>query len=295
MLIACIIISAALAAALIWILLLKRDIRQLATKLKQIVGVDTNANVTTSTFDKDIAMLAENVNIMLERNRCESVLKNRAEADLKRAITNISHDLRTPLTSALGNLQMLESGDLDEDTRLRYLKTASGRLEALSGLMNNLFEFTQIIEGRTNIVLQKVNICNALRDTLSAYYAELGAKGFIVDVVIPDTPAICYCDGDLLRRVLQSLMKNVCVHGRDFLHICLYGNSMEIANKADNLDELDTERIFERFYTADASRTSKNTGLGLAISKELITQMNGTIHAAVEGELLVMRISLMSE
>jgi signal transduction histidine kinase len=88
------------------------------------------------------------------------------------------------------------------------------------------------------------------------------------------------------------LIKNVCAHGRDVLRVRLDSGIIEISNKADGLAGLETERIFERFYTADASRTSKNTGLGLAIAKELVTRMGGNITANAEGDLLVMRMTL---
>ena len=88
------------------------------------------------------------------------------------------------------------------------------------------------------------------------------------------------------------MLKNVCVHGRGYLRVRLDGNVIEIANQADGLNELDAERIFERFYTADAARTSKNTGLGLAIVKELAVRMGGDVSARVAGEVLVVRVML---
>lgn len=292
MLIVCILLGLLLAAALLKWFLLKRDIRQLLAKLEAIIQSDTNARLTTDTFDKDIVRLAESINKMLQRNRRDLFEKYRAEADLKRAITNISHDLRTPLTSALGYLQMMEAASLEEETRSRYIAIVRGRLEVLSQLMNSLFEFARVIEGTTSYVLQKVNIGNPVRDALLAHYAELEEKGFVVDAEIPDTPVYCLCDGDVLRRILQNLLKNVCIHGHSFLRIRVENGVIEIANKADGLNELDTERIFERFYTADASRTSKNTGLGLAIVKELVLRMDGTITAGVTGECLVIRLTL---
>ena len=270
--------------------LFKRDIRNMNRKLEEIVQSDTNAQLATATSDKDMAALAVSINAMLERNRRDLYEKGRAEAALKRAVTNISHDLRTPLTSALGYLQMLESPDLDAETQARYLETIRGRLEALSGLMNSLFEFARVMEGSIALDMQKSNICNTLRDALADVYAELESKGFTVDAGIPDVPVMCVYDKDALRRVLQNLLKNVCIHGRDYLSIRLDGSVIEIANKADGLSELDPGRIFERFYTADTSRMSKNTGLGLAIAKELTERMGGRITARVVGELLVVRI-----
>jgi len=98
-------------------------------------------------------------------------------------------------------------------------------------MMNSLFEFTRIIEGNISFDIPKVNICNTVRDALSAADSKLGAKGFIVDADIPDTPVFCLCDEDALRRVLQNLFKNVCVHGKEALRVRLDGSVTEISSK----------------------------------------------------------------
>jgi len=288
----CIILGAALAAALVWLYLLNRDIRQFGKKLLDIVQSDTNSKLTTDTFNKDVVNLTASVNTMLERNRRDIFEVACAEAALKRAVTNISHDLRTPLTSALGYLQMLMSSDLDEETKLRYLETVRGRLETLSGLMNSLFEFARVIEGDIALDLKPANICNILRDALSDNYPEFDNRGFTVEAYIPDVPVMCMCDNDALRRVLQNLLKNALVHGCKHLRVSLAGGVIEIANKADGLADIDTERMFERFYTSDAARTRGNTGLGLAIARELVMRMKGNISAYADGSHLIIQLTL---
>ncbi|MCL2367707.1 MAG: HAMP domain-containing histidine kinase, partial [Oscillospiraceae bacterium] len=225
-------------------------------------------------------------------NRKDHFEAQRTEAELKRAITNISHDLRTPLTAARGYLQMLESPDIDAETRSRYLEVIRGRLDNLTVLMSDLFEFARIIEGNTTFDIQQVNIGNALRDALSEAYGELERKGFTMVVDIPNAPNTCLCDPDALRRVLQNLLKNVCIHGKEYLRIRLAEGKIEISNKADGLNKIDVAHMFERFYTSDASRNNKNTGLGLAIAKELTERMGGQLLASKENDVLVMQIVL---
>jgi len=291
-LILCITLGILLALCLLRLFLLKRDIRQLSNKLSDIAHTDTNARLRTRTFDRSISDLLQSINAMLKKNRQDHFQAQRTEAALKRAITNISHDLRTPLTAARGYLQMLESADLDAETRARFLEIIRGRLDSLSVLMSNLFEFAKIIEGNTSFEIQDVNIANTLRDALSEAYRELEYKGFRVDADIPDTPVIYRCDPDALQRVLQNLLKNVCIHGKEYLRIRLAGNQIEISNQADGLDKIDVEHIFERFYTSDASRNNQNTGLGLAIAKELTERMGGKLTASREGNVLTMQIVL---
>ena len=290
----CIVLGIFFVACLLYVFLLKRDIRQLNNKLSDIAHIDTNARLVTNTFDKRISDLVQSINDMLRRNRKDHYDVRRIEAELKRAITNISHDLRTPLTAARGYLQMLESPDLDVKTRARYLDIISGRLDSLGILMNNLFEFARIIEGNTTVDIQQVNVSNILRDSLSEAYGELERKGFTVDVDIPEAPVICLCDTDALRRVLQNLLKNVYYHGKEYLRVRLSDGRIEITNKTDDLNKLDVEHIFERFYTADTARTNKSTGLGLAIATELTHRMSGKISAKKDDDMLVISIQLPS-
>jgi len=284
--IAIILLALLCIALLARLLSVEAEIRRTSRKLDEIINADTNAQLTTQSFDKAITGLVKTVNDMLAKSRSDFVTTQRIEADLKRAILNISHDLRTPLTSAKGYLQMLEG----TEEQARYLEIIKGRLDNLSDLMDNLFAFSRALEEKIN--LQRVNIGNILRDALSESYIELERKGFVVESDIPETPIHGFCDEDALKRVLQNLLKNVYVHGKDYLFVGFSDNIIEIANKADNLNELEISRIFDRFYTADAARTHKRTGLGLAISKELTEKMGGQITAKVENNMLVVRVRL---
>ena len=256
----------------------------MGVKLTEITRIDTNAQLTTSTFDKDISALIQGINFMLQNNRQGYLEVQRMEATLKRAITNISHDLRTPLTSAKGYLQMAESVNLDKETMLRYISIIRDRLDALTVLMDSLFAFSRAVEG--NITLQRVNVGNILRDTLVGSYAELEGKGFVVEANIPDTPVYWNCDEQALKRVLQNLINNAAVHGKDYLRVQLSEGIIEIANNTDS--KIDIDSIFERFYTDDTSRTNKRTGLGLAIVKELIEKMSGSISAIKNEDIIIM-------
>jgi len=329
--IACGALGTILIAVLIKWIMLKGDVRQMSQKLNNIMQTDTNAQLSTSTFDKDISALIGSANTLLAKSRRDFIEARRIEDDLKRAITNISHDLRTPLTSAKGYLQMLEgltgsaaqagklglagtptsmittahnpgkapaginiesvnSMTIDPETAARYLAIIRGRLETLTALMDNLFAFSRALEG--NITVAKVNIGSVLRDALSDSFGELEQKGFKVESSIPDTPVYSPCDEDALKRILQNLFKNAYVHGKDYLRVSLTGHTIEIANKAHGLEELDVSRIFDRFYTADAARTHKRTGLGLAITKELTERMGGSVLAELGEGMLAISVIL---
>ena len=325
MILAVIVLGILLTAVLLRIFFLKREVRRLNLALLAIINADTNALLTTHVSDRDITAFAKSVNTVLEHARKSFLEKNRVETDLKRAITNISHDLRTPLTSAKGYLQMIKDGGPDEATASQYHAIIADRLEALAELMDNLFEFSQAVEG--NVTLGRVNVGNVLRDGLSANFLELERKGFTVECFIPDAPVYCLCDENALARIMQNLIKNAAIHGKEYLRVELTAGgdavtfesnlkqaeaansvaplrphreaglnqdryTIEIANKADGLNQIDTRQIFERFYTVDASRTNKRTGLGLAIAKELTEKMDGDISAAIDGDMFIVRVCL---
>jgi signal transduction histidine kinase len=267
---------------------LKNELRQINKTLDLIKNEDTNTKLTTQTFNQDVCELCNNINGILDENRRVKVECERSNTEFKRAITNISHDMRTPLTSAIGYLQMLQGENVPAEKQAEYINIVESRLQSLSVLMNALFDFAQIIEGsKEELVPIKLNLCNVLRETMAEFYGELESRDFTVELDIPDEPVFVMCDESAIKRVLANLLKNVCVHGQDFLRVVLRDDAIEIANKT--CGEVDTERIFERFYTADASRTGKNTGLGLAIARELTERMGGEISARVEGEMLVVQ------
>ena len=286
-----IVLSALLIAVLLRLFFLKREARRLNLALLAILHTDTNALLTTHTSDKDIAVFIKTINTMLEQSRQNVLEKARTEAALKRAITNISHDLRTPLTSAKGYLQMITDSKPDDATMSRYHAIIAGRLDALADLMDNLFAFSRAVEG--DVTPERVNVGNVLRDTLSGNFLELERKGFTVECHIPDAPVYCICDENALTRIIQNLIKNAALHGLEYLRVKLTPDgAIEIANKAEGLSQIDTNQIFERFYTVDASRTNKRTGLGLAIAKELTEKMGASIAAVIDGDMFIVRVCL---
>lgn len=275
--------------------MLRGDISQINETLELIINEDTNTKLTTQTFNKDVCALCNNINAILDNRRKSNIEHERANAAFKQAITNISHDIRTPLTSAIGYLQMLRGENITPQKQAEYLEIIENRLLSLSNQMGSLFDFAKIIEGKTALDIKAADICKTLREAITECYAELEMKKFKVEVNIPDKPVYLMYDENSLCRILQNLLKNVCEHGREFLRISVIEgeakSAIEIANKAD-LSAVDTSRIFERFYTADVSRTSKNSGLGLAIARELTERMGGGISATADGGMLVVRLEL---
>ena len=337
--VACSIFAIGFATITVKYILIKKEVRQIKKNLEKILATETNAHLQTSTFDKDMVALAESMNVLLEKTRKDYLKMLQTETDLKRAITNISHDLRTPLTSAKGYLQMIEEGlskvskqideknqqkdgsqeekrvhldmelqsnelnqflggrkPMDEECIKGYHQIIRGRLDALTELLDSLFNFSRAIEG--DLKIEKVEVSHVLRETLLNNYLELESRGFTVESEIPETPIYCQGDEEAMERIFQNLIKNAYVHGRNKLNVKLVEADkniiIEIANKVEHPDAIDTYAIFQRFYTADVARTNKRTGLGLAIVKELTEKMGGNVFAEMKGGRLVFFVLLKS-
>ncbi len=271
--------------------LLKKDISLINRELQLIYKTNTNKRLTTKTFDKEVCGLCNTVNNGLDKQKLIIMKNERSTREFRQAITNISHDLRTPLTSATGFMQMLKSDKTPEEKKAEYIDIVERRLKFLAELMNNLFEYTQIIEGNHITEEEDINICNELRNIISTYYENFTGKDFTVETSIPDTPVIVYCDLGAFQRIVQNLMNNVLV---DYFSLTVDIDTNEIIfrNKISDPGKLDVGSLFQRFYKADYSRTSGTTGLGLAIAKELVQSMGGDIRAHVEKKVLSIHVCL---
>jgi signal transduction histidine kinase len=301
--VALVLLAIALLVLIIYLIALKRDIRSMTAQLGYMQRTPTNATLTTSSFDRELSSLALAANELLERHKADALHYRQADATLRQELTNISHDLRTPLTSASGYLQLMESAETSEAKRAEYAAIVQAKLAALSALLDQLFEFTQTIEGN-KLQLDRVNVSNSARDVLAAFYDDFVQSGFDVRIEIPEAPLFAVADADALRRVFSNLTQNALKHGTGSFEVDLEGTEdaerlderggvrVTFRNTVENVGLLDIAHIFDRFYTSDASRTQRSTGLGLAIAKSLVEDMGGTVEASIEGDRLSIAVEL---
>ena len=284
-------LSAAFFWSILYIFRLKRDVRSIKASLQKIKSMDTNMRLTTSTFDKDVTNLACEMNDILHKQKELRLESERMNREFRQGITNISHDLRTPLTSASGYIGLIKSDKVSEAQKLAYLEIVENRLISLASLMSELFEYTQIVEGKMALELESVDVCSLVQEELVSFYDVLVQGNFDVKVDIPEKAVQLIVDRAKLQRVIQNLMGNVLKHGIDELLVKVDPNGgMTFTNKVADLEGLDVGQMFERFYTSDTARSDQTTGLGLAISKALIEQMGGRIVASLEADLLTVEV-----
>lgn len=250
--------------------------------------------LTTESFDKDMLLLIGSINEILEYEKSMEVETTRINKQIKETITNISHDLRTPLTSTIGYIQLIKSGNIEEEKKQEYYRLIENRLKHLNYLIDKFFEYTRVIEGKDEINIREVNLCNVVSDIVVLYYDDFIEKNFEVNLNIPEKALFIETDTNILKRVIQNLIQNVLIHGKEKfeLNINEQGNEIMFKNRTNDIQDIKVENLFERFYKVDTSRTKNSTGLGLAIVKELIKKINGKIEAYKDEEFLYIKINL---
>jgi signal transduction histidine kinase len=264
-------------ALLIKIRILRKSVKEIGTAFADRLITDTNILIDISSSDKYMRYLANTINIQLRKLRTERHRFQQGDLELKNAVTNISHDLRTPLTAINGYLELLEQEEKNE-TVTRYIEVIKDRVDMLTQLTEELFKYSVIISTKNNTVIEEVTINTVLEESIAAFYTVLNERSIVPEIQIPETKIVRNLDRSALSRVFSNLLSNVIKYSDGDLKIILSEKGEIIfTNMASGLDEIQVGRLFDRFYTVEAAK--KSTGLGLSISKTLIEEMGGTITA----------------
>lgn len=241
------------------------------------LAADTNTLIGISARDRQMRRLAEAVNVQLRRLRAERRRFRQGDAELKSAVTNISHDLRTPLTAICGYLDLLEKEEKSENVE-RYLDIIRNRSELLNLLTEELFRYSVILSGESGMRPEAVILNDALEESVAAFYTVLKERNIAPRIEMPGEKVVRMLDASALSRVFSNLLQNAVKYSEGDLEITLRSTGEIIfANTAAGLDEIQVGRLFDRFYTVASAR--KSTGLGLAIARSLVERMGGSIRA----------------
>lgn len=275
-----------IAALILKIHLLRKSAAEISRAFEDRLSQDTNTLIDISSRDRCMRSLADDINRQLrllrqERQRCQQ-----GDAELKAAVTNISHDLRTPLTAICGYLDLLAREDCSDEAR-RYLDIIQGRAHSLRELTEELFRYSVIVSEEKEPALEALSLNAALEESIAYAYASLSAAGISPCIHICEEKVIRQLDKGLLSRILGNILSNAAKYSDGDLDIRLENNGeIRFRNSASRLDKLQTEKLFDRFYTVEAARHS--TGLGLSIARDLTERMGGKISARYEnGSLTV--------
>lgn len=284
----CIILAVIALFLSVKIYLLKKSMEEIYTDFENCLSEDTNVQISVSSGDKTVIRFAKAINLQLTKLRKIKKQYSDGDRELKEAVTNISHDLRTPLTAICGYLDLMEKQDLPEDTE-RYVAQIRNRSEAMKELTEELFRYS-IISSMPALSYESLSLNRVLEETLLSFEGELKLKGITPDITIPSDAVQRTLDSSAVTRIFSNILNNAIKYSDGDLFVRLQQDgTITFSNSAKELSTVEVSKLFDRFYTVDSAR--KSTGLGLSIAKLLTERMDGTITASYEDSMLTITIS----
>lgn len=287
------------------LLKIRAQLRDINDQLDFLYENDTNMLIGTDTNLIYLGQFKQRVNRFVEqwhKKRAEAAKKEQMISD---TYTNLSHDIRTPLTSLDGYFQLLKD-EKDEKLQAHYIGIIQERITSLKDMLEELFMFTKLKNDTFKLEMDKCCVSRLLKQTVFSYYDEWKMRGIEPVVDICDEQIFILANTQALKRVFQNVIKNGLVHGKSDIEIKLYtidygknaGADREnkvvnivVSNTIDDPENIDTSQVFERFYKADEARSVTSSGLGLSIAKELVERMDGKINAQIEDNRFCINIS----
>lgn len=273
---------------------MKRELTRIKKELDLVLSRKTNGVVHTEFISKEISNLVECINTHLTEIKSKESQLERKNANFVKMIRNISHDLRTPLTSSLGYVSLMLDSNTAEQEKIKDLKIIEERLKRLSELIDSFFEFSKILSNDQMIELDEVNLVAVMEKAISTHYEDFSKDNRRIDFKTNKRKIKIKSNEVMLIRVFDNLIRNAYKHSNGNLDIEINQSNDQVKIKFINdllYNDLDVDRIFDEFYTVDISRTKGNTGLGLAIAKEFVEQLDGKIEATKKANKLIIRIA----
>lgn len=257
------------------------------------LNTDTNTLITISCHDRHMRKLAVDINNELRKLRDDRRRYIQGDTELKDAVTNISHDLRTPLTAISGYLQLLESEEKSDEVA-RYIEIINNRCELMKQLTEELFRYSVITSTTDEIIYERLSLNDVLEESISTYYAALKNAKITPDISICESKIERTLDKKSLSRILGNIIANAIKYSDGDLRVALRDNGEIIfSNHTSNMDEIQARKLFNRFYTVE--NAEKSTGLGLSIAKVLTEKMNGHISSRYNNGILSISVCFFAD
>lgn len=262
---------------------LHKSTQEIAKAFHDKITADTNTLIDVSSRDFYMRRLAANINIQLRQLRRERHRYQQGDLELKEAVTNISHDLRTPLTAINGYLDLLEHEEKSETVQ-RYLSQIQNRTEVLKNLTEELFRYS-VVTSSHDLKMERMDVVRTLEESLVSFYAVMQEKGIQPQIELPKEPVWRQLDAGAVNRIFSNIISNALKYSDGDLSVTMTRDGcITFSNTARNMNSVTVGRLFDRFYTVEVSRNS--TGLGLSIAKILTERMGGSITAQYQDDKL---------
>lgn len=257
-------------------------LKKISQKLEEIQDTDSDENVMVFTDNKVLMDLAAQINRLLENQRKVKVDYRRSEISSKKMLSNISHDIKTPMTVILGYLEIMRLNSSGENEMLLKVEQKAQRVMEL---INQFFTLAKLEAGDTEITISKIDVCEACRENVLDFYELLTQKEFQVDVDISEEAVFVRGNKDALQRILFNLISNVVRYGSDGKYMGMFLRSdekyiyIDVVDKGKGIERAFAQNVFERLFTMEDSRNREiqGNGLGLTIAQNLAHQLGGEI------------------
>lgn len=289
-------LAVAVGVLLFLVILQRREIKSISRQLREIKEEDTNELVHSSGSGKEFSQLINEINAMLREVQQSRIHYQQKQHDLEQMMINISHDLRTPLTSALGYVELIRRSDISEEEKLRELEVIHKRMLRLEELINSFFEFSKMISQSKPPEMQSVNLSAVLEESIVHYFDDFTNTDREIVLECDTHKLMMTSNKQMLMRIFDNIIGNSLKHGEGTLRISLESSNenetvISFENPTSDI-EIDAQRVFDEFYTTDISRTKGSSGLGLAIAKQFTLMLGGTVSASADNSRFMITIKL---
>ncbi len=292
--IACILLLCVCVYLSIKLYSIKKQLRGMKAELPLTKQKGYNRQLTVALIDKDVTALAAETNRNLDFQKQLKLKTEEIERNMKRSVSDIAHDLRTPLTVINGNLQMLESSEQLSAKGREQVRICMSKTELMKQMADDFFELSLLESDNTDVKLSRTDLTSVLVEFILDSEAVITCSGTEPDICIPEKSLYIMADATLLQRMLSNLLNNILKHSKGSFMLSLAeeddGIRLTFANPVRPDQTLDVQRLFDRTYRGDKSRHGSGAGLGLYIVKLLAEIQNATVSAAVSGDILSISI-----
>ena len=272
--------------AIMKIYIMKKSMKEISVSFSNILQSDTNTLITITTKDKDIKKLANEINRELKKLRKQQLQYQNGNQELKRIITNISHDMRTPLTAIRGYIELLRENKEEQE---KYLKIIDRKTNELTVLTEQLFDFSKTMDMETKTEKEECCLNELLEEALANDYTIFKENNIEPKVEICAEKVYRNLDKHTIIRIFENILSNAGKYSNGDFKVVLYKEGkITFSNKATSLDATTVQKIFDRYFTVENAK--KSTGLGLSIAKQLVELNGGNISAKFINQYLIIQI-----
>lgn len=272
----------------------RHQIKNVKSQISFLNQHETNMLITSDQKSGCVADLTDELNTLIEQTAALRKEIADSESHLKDTIINLSHDIRTPLTSMDGYFQLLLKSD-DPEERQQYAAVISDRLSSLKEMLDELFTYAKLTNKAYEVELSPCAVNEILLSVLFSFYKDIKQRGIEPLVNVPEQDIFIQGNEPALRRIFQNILKNCIEHGNNQLSVRLINSSdmvqIYFGNDYQMQEPIDANKVFDRFYKADGARSKTSTGLGLSIAKELVERLNGSITGNVKNDIFTITIT----